>query len=113
MATDKLEGSALEIFPINEAYSWKALPFNDLRGTTDSNIPESRTIRLLHSEKKETPVMRKRIVENFGRKVSQQEICIATNEPIGYYVVIIRWKKIIYHSSCISGFISKQLPLIV
>lgn len=51
MAPDKLEGSALEIFPINEAYSWKALPFNDLRGTTDSNMPESRTIRLLHSEK--------------------------------------------------------------
>lgn len=69
MAPDKLEGSALEIFPMNEAYSWKAFPFNDRRGTTDSNMPESRAIRLLQSEKKQKPtsVMKKRTMENFGR----------------------------------------------
>lgn len=57
MPTDKLEGSALEICAMNEAYSWKALPFNDLRGTTDSNMPESRAIRSLHSRKTATLVM--------------------------------------------------------
>ena len=59
--------------------------------------------------------MRKRTTENFGRKVSQQEICIATDGPIGNDILIIHLKKIIYHfskSSSISGFISKQLPLL-
>lgn len=36
---------------MNEAYSWKALPFNDLSGTTDSNMPESCSIRSLHSKR--------------------------------------------------------------
>lgn len=55
MAPDTLllEGSALEIFPMNEAYSWNAIPFNDLGGTTVSNIPEICTLRSLHSKKKE------------------------------------------------------------
>lgn len=56
MATDKFKGSALEICDMNEAYSWKALPFNDLRGTTDSNMPESCAIRSLHSRKTATLV---------------------------------------------------------
>lgn len=60
MAPDTLEGAALDICPMNEAYSWKALPFNDIGGTTVSNIPESSTIRSLHSKKKTaTPILRK------------------------------------------------------
>lgn len=82
MAPDKLEGSALEICPMNEAYSWKAFPFNDLGGTTDSNMPESRTIPSLHLEKNATLVMRK--IENsrkFWMRNFKFQICIANDEP--------------------------------
>lgn len=70
MAPDTLEGAALDICPMNEAYSWKALPFNDIGGTTVSNIPESSTIRSLHSKKKNSnsdTEKDKRIQETFGR----------------------------------------------